>query len=376
MTITFSGDICVANSIKDLLISSSIRSIFEKADYKFACFEAPINFSNSKPFNKVGPTLSQHKDIAKLSNFFTHVSIANNHIMDYGNTGLKDTIEYLQKNNIAYAGAGHTFKEAYEPIYLIKNGIKVAVLCLAESQFGCCRYNDYPQCGYAWLLNPHIHKQIQSLKKSCDYVICFTHAGLEMCDYPLPEWRSCYHSLIDSGCDIVIASHPHVIQGKEEYKGKSIYYSLGNFYFNNKYNDKRWTNSLSLFITLEKRDIEIKEIFTNFTNNAILLSDNHSQEHFTHLSSILEDSNIDIYIDTINREVIECWKKYYESYFSYPIYNNSRELKMRIFRRLFHKYLSKTIKPKVPAKFLFHNMMVDTHRFAISRAISILEHTY
>ncbi len=215
MTITFSGDICVANSIKDLLISSSIRSIFEKADYKFACFEAPINFSNSKPFNKVGPTLSQHKDIAKLSNFFTHVSIANNHIMDYGNTGLKDTIEYLQKNNIAYAGAGHTFKEAYEPIYLIKNGIKVAVLCLAESQFGCCRYNDYPQCGYAWLLNPHIHKQIQSLKKSCDYVICFTHAGLEMCDYPLPEWRSCYHSLIDSGCDIVIASQPHVIQGKE-----------------------------------------------------------------------------------------------------------------------------------------------------------------
>ena len=112
MTITFSDDICITNSIAKLEISSPLLSVFRKADYRLACFEAPINENNSKTFNKVGLTLPQHEDIAKISQLFTHVTIANNNHNRLGDTGLKDTFEYLQESNIGYAGVGHTLKNA------------------------------------------------------------------------------------------------------------------------------------------------------------------------------------------------------------------------------------------------------------------------
>lgn len=377
MIVTFSGDICVSNPIPDFRISPIVQSFFDKADYRFACFEVPVlKNKGTIPFNKVGPVLSQHGDIDKIDGLFSHVTIANNHIMDYGITGLQNTLDYLIKKSIKYGGAGVNYEEAYKPIIIEKEGVKVAVLCLAESQFGCCRYKEEPRAGYAWIFNRDVYQLIQHFKKECDYVVCFVHAGLEMYDYPLPEWRSCYYSLIDCGCDLVVASHPHVIQGKEYYKGKSIYYSLGNFFFNNHFDDGRWTNSLSLSVTFIKEGLSVNEFFTTFSDAGIMPAGLQIYNHFSDLSSVLLKEKYPTYIEFVNREAVLCWKKYYEGYFSYPIIAKSRNIVIKIFKRLFMKYIYESLKPTVSRTMLYHNIMVDTHRFVIARAISVLNKTY
>ncbi len=374
MNIMFCGDVCVTNPIIDTPLPSEILSKFTESDFRFCCLEAPIvSDIHKQKFPKAGPSLKQHNDICKIIKHFTHVSLANNHIMDYCEEGLKDTLDNLRNNDITYGGAGLSYDEIYHPIILEKNDLKVAVLCLAEAQFGSSKDKNETKPGYAWIFNADNYKKIEDLKKSYDYVICFVHAGLEMADLPLPEWRMCYRSLIDYGCDLVIGGHPHVIQGKEIYKGKFIYYSLGNFFFNCPPEGVLWNHSLSLQVHLEKELIKVDEIFTKFDQNFITVDD---EQNINALTQILEQQNYDAYLEKINREVLKHWNEYYESYFSYPILNASKTLKTKIFQRFILKYVLGFFRPKVSTIMLYHNMIVDTHRFAISRAISLMNKTY
>lgn len=380
MNISFSGDICSCCADNSVIVSDEIVKCIQSADYRFFCCEAPfIELEKHTPFVKEGPTLYQKKMLDFVTKLFTHASIANNHIMDYGIDGLKNTIERLGKNRISAYGAGVSFEDAYRPAILEKDGVSVAVLCLAESQFGCCRYREDNRGGYAWLLNTEIESIIKTLKPQVDAVIVFAHAGLEHSIYPLPEWRSVYHHLIDCGCDLVVASHPHIIQGKEEYNGKWIYYSLGNFFFDSSDTTDEWRSSLHINVSITKEGIQsVKEIFMDFTSNSINIAEN-LEEKFVLKSDILKQGEYEKYLMSVNKEVLRHWTDYYESYFSYPIKSHRVEhssRKRRFFYKLFKKQIEQYYRPSEGMVMLYHNMMVDTHRFAISRAISLLKNTY
>jgi hypothetical protein len=140
--------------------------IIQNSDISICNFEAPIFTEGMQPIKKAGPHIYQAKESIKYlkESGFNIVSIANNHIYDYGQKGLEKTIEELDKNNIDYIGAGADFNSAYSIKIIEKNGIKTGLIAGCENEFGCL-YEEQNRGGYAWLLHYKMEDNIRELKK-------------------------------------------------------------------------------------------------------------------------------------------------------------------------------------------------------------------
>ena len=137
------------------------------------------------------------------------VSIDNNHINDYGAQGHQDTKDALDKANVLWGEEGKI-------VYYEKQGYKIAVICVSM-------YNDG--------VLEKIKGYVSDASKKSDYQIIYFHGGVEAVHVP-EDWKiNACHTLIDAGADMVIGDHPHVLQPREVYKGKTIIYSMGNFVF-------------------------------------------------------------------------------------------------------------------------------------------------
>lgn len=217
------------------------------ADYNCLNFEAPLVGCPHDSIEKSGPSISMDSnsiDFLRKYNL-NIVSLANNHIMDKGLTGLRETICKLE-NRFWGAGKG---MEAYKPMIINTGGIRLAFMALTHKEFGCVENEE--DSGAAWMCHPKIFNMINQTKQNVDFLFLIVHAGVEYLDVPLSEIRNLYKSYITSGVDAVIASHPHVPQGYEEYNGNPIFYSLGNFCFQNEalpYNNDKpyWNDSLGV----------------------------------------------------------------------------------------------------------------------------------
>ena len=156
------------------------------------------------------------------------VTIANNHIGDFGEGAIKDTLELLEENNILYAGAGKNVKDAYKACRIEKDGVSVSIISVCENEFGMATENTYGSAGY----NPKILlKQIREEKAESNYVIVVFHGGNEFNPLPSPDTVDRYRFICDMGADAVIGGHTHCPQGYEIYDGKPIVYSMGKFLF-------------------------------------------------------------------------------------------------------------------------------------------------
>ena len=186
--------------------------------------EAPVLGNHFfKPASKAGPNLRTHS----LTDGFPKkiFSLANNHIMDFGENGLVETLAVLRKNNVLSVGAGRHREEAQTPVFFEEDGVRIAVLGCCERQFGMAEKNKPGVCEMGLWMIP----AIVGLKKNVDVVIVSCHAALEFSPWPSPRLRQFYHALIDAGADIIHGHHAHVPQGYEVYKHGVIFYSLGNF---------------------------------------------------------------------------------------------------------------------------------------------------
>jgi poly-gamma-glutamate synthesis protein (capsule biosynthesis protein) len=173
---------------------------------------------------KMKPSFLAQLSIAGVS----LVNCANNHSADFGTEGLLETIRQLDSAKIKHIGIGRNFTEARKPVVLIRNGIKVGF-------FGYGGVKDYiaerTKPGTTSCNEVLILKDIQKLKSNVDFVVVNLHWGNELAIYPDSSQIALAHRLIDGGADLIIGHHPHVLQGVEQYKGKVIAYSLGNFVF-------------------------------------------------------------------------------------------------------------------------------------------------
>lgn len=222
-------------------IMSNMKNIFENDDYTIVNLETTFTESNFKADK--GSGIAYHfKGPKEYVNILTSssiegVTVSNNHIYDYGEQGFKDTINILTENNVDYCGEG------YKILKEIK-GIKIGFL------------------GYqGWIdsneLRDTIREDIQELREiGAKIVIPYFHWGVEKSSKPIETQISLARYSIDNGADMVLGSHPHVIGTLENYKGKLIAYSLGNFSFGGNFNpsDKR------TFILQSKFDFENDEI--------------------------------------------------------------------------------------------------------------------
>ncbi|MDD5750369.1 MAG: CapA family protein [Candidatus Pacebacteria bacterium] len=185
---------------------------------------------------------------------FAVVSLANNHTMNFGEGALENTLINLLKAGVEYAGAGSSALEAYNPAIIQRNGLRFAFLAFTDSDVIPSSY--FASTGTAGVASMDVDKMakaVRSARQRADFVIVSMHSGTEYKDYPNDRQTSFARSAVEAGADLVIGHHPHVVQTAEIYKGKYIFYSLGNFVF-----DQRWWKTkegIALKITFDKQGI-------------------------------------------------------------------------------------------------------------------------
>jgi poly-gamma-glutamate synthesis protein (capsule biosynthesis protein) len=226
------GDIFNGNSC-DNFISKEVIDIIKKCELAIFNLEGPI-VSKSNSVLKAGPILKQHPSTINTlkKSGFNLALLSNNHIFDYGKEGLEQTILSLDNNDIQFIGAGRNYNEIFSPLVKEIAGFKIGFINACEFHNGAYDQNlEKSDSGYLWLNHPDFDEMIKKTRSNVDILFVFVHAGLENVNIPLWEWRQKYKSICDLGADYVIGSHPHVPQGIEDYNNSTIFYSLGNFYF-------------------------------------------------------------------------------------------------------------------------------------------------
>ncbi len=233
--LVFVGDIMLDRHIRlkaksqgyDFILAN-LSSLLTSADLVIGNLEGPITNRPSVSINSLvgGPknyTFTFEPRVVKFLNNYNIrlVNLGNNHILNFGLAGLKSTQNYLDQAGIDFFG----YPPAGEPSFLIKDirGYKIAFV----------NYNQFAKSGQEQTL-----ADIEKAKIKADFIILYTHWGLEYQPVANQTITRLAHLFIDQGVDLIIGSHPHVIQNIEEYKGKKIYYSLGNFIFDQYFNSQ------------------------------------------------------------------------------------------------------------------------------------------
>lgn len=223
------------------IFSDNLVNLIKSADYSLVNFECPIVEDDYKPIKKCGPNLGCTADAADALKYagFTAVTMANNHILDYGTDGLYKSIDCCRKIGLDVVGVGNNLQEAERTLYVERNGKKLAIINCCEHEFSIATDTT----GGANPLNPiRQYYCIQEAKKKADYVLVIVHGGHEHYQLPSPRMQETYRFFIDAGADAIVNHHQHCYSGYETYNGKPIFYGLGNFCFD--WNDtpsKKWT---------------------------------------------------------------------------------------------------------------------------------------
>lgn len=260
--ITVAGDICFAEDgfVLDhydetegleACISPEILDMTTQADVFYLNHEYCVSERGEPLEGKLYTFRAKPERIELLHQMGTDlVSLANNHVYDYGEEALLDTLEYLDGAKLPYVGGGKDKEEAVRPVYFIVNGIKIGFVAATNAEivyYTPAATEDSP--GVLEAYDTTEYKQIiKEASQECDYLIAYIHWGPEdtnqYADYQTEQGRE----FLASGADIVVGGHPHVLQGIEYADGKPIIYSMGDFWFND---ETKYTGLLKLEITYD-----------------------------------------------------------------------------------------------------------------------------
>lgn len=239
-TVTFLavGDIMLSRHVavrieqndNPLLPFDQSAELLSCTDFNFGNLESPISGNDAiKGRELIFNTSTKH--LAGLVAYnFKILNLANNHAMDQGVAGLEHTRRVLSGQGISYLGVGSNQEEAWQPKIVTVNGVRIGFLgaSYASTNDGDGKRNDY----VARIEDlSELKNAVTKLRGQADYVVVTMHAGIEYKRNPEAGQITFAHAAIDYGADMVIGQHPHWIQTMEKYQGKYIFYSLGNFVF-------------------------------------------------------------------------------------------------------------------------------------------------
>lgn len=228
---------------------SAFSAIFAQADIRIAnleCVVATTGDAAEKNF-----TFRAHPRTLKILNrHFDAVTIANNHSGDFGRNAFKEMLGLLDQHKLGRFGGGHNLKEAHTPLIIERKGLRIALLGYDEFMPRSFEA-DFDTAGVAWSEDEQVVSDIKfaRLHYKADLVIPFMHWGWENELTADNRQRQLARTMIDAGADAVIGTHPHVVQDVEQYQGKPIIYSIGNFMMDALDNDaqtKGWVLRLKL----------------------------------------------------------------------------------------------------------------------------------
>ena len=237
-------------------IISDMTELFNEVDCVVANLEGPVTNNDSVSVNSEFGSPNNYRftfdsvSVQTLKeNNFCLVNLGNNHIGNFGVEGIVQTREFVRAGDLHYFGDTGVKDEQK---YFIQNfdGVKIAFV----------NYNQFVGESLANVLN-----DIQAVRDKSDFIVAYTHWGEEYKTSSRENEQNIAHQVIDAGADVIIGSHPHVVQEKEVYKDKTIYYSLGNFVFDQYFSDETKKgllvqatfNTNDDTITFEEHDIQL-----------------------------------------------------------------------------------------------------------------------
>jgi poly-gamma-glutamate synthesis protein (capsule biosynthesis protein) len=231
------GDVMLGSWVTPVLVQRGVLYPFEAtlpylrgADAAIANLEAPFTRDGEpfeKQFNfKVPPEHARGLKNAGLD----VVTLANNHILDYGTVGLVSTMATLDTFGLKYSGAGRNWREAHQPTVIEVRGKTIAFFGYSTT-FPTEFYARGDSAGTAYPEAKTMQSALREWDARVDFVVASFHWSAEKLEIPKAYQIELAHLAIDSGADLVLGHHPHVLQGIEKYRNRLIAYSLGNFAF-------------------------------------------------------------------------------------------------------------------------------------------------
>lgn len=269
------GDISYSRAVERMVKKNNntlypflkVQDYFESADVVFGNLETPITPGATIPdFNMMFRSNPGTEQALKEVGF-SIVSLANNHTPNFGAKGLSDTFKYLDEAGIKYVGAGENAQRANEAIIVEEKGIKFAFLAYNDNDVVPPSYQaGENRAGTAFMDTQTMVQAVREAKPKADYVIVSMHSGNEYVAKPNDSQVNFAHAAIDAGADLIIGHHPHVVQTMEKYKGKFIFYSLGNFVFDQPQMEQT-KQGLAVKINFSKDEIQRISFLPVYTEN-------------------------------------------------------------------------------------------------------------
>lgn len=303
------GDVCPDNDYRKIFdkgcsaLSEEIIHEIKDAEYVVANFECPATNEN-KPITKCGPNLKAKPEDLQvlLKNGINVLSLANNHIFDYGINGVIDTLNTCHNHGFHIFGAGINRNEADKPLIIELSNKKIGFLSFAEEEF-----NIAGECSPgASLFDPYYSfDKISALKSKVDSVVVLYHGGIEHYIYPTPLLQKKCKRMVEAGADLVLCQHSHCIGTLERYLGKTILYGQGNSIFGYREGNDKWNEGLLVEFDVDSNDVFFK--LMNATPDGIIFADaKHSDDRINSMikqSEILKDSNAikDLWIEFVEQ---------------------------------------------------------------------------
>lgn len=253
MEINICGDLHVdSDSSETRYLSKEVKQLFQNSDLNVVNFESPITkIDSGGKILKSGPHLRSSFSVIEIIKDLNPLllTLANNHIMDFGVIGLMDTIRFCNDNSLNYVGAGKNLEDAKKPFIHHKYGKIITFLNFCENEWSIADKNEPGANPLDIIENA---RQIKIAKATSDCVIVITHGGHEFYHMPSPRMVKQYRYYAENGASIVINHHSHCISGYESYYGVPIFYGLGNFLFTMKSKHDSWYTGLILKINIDK----------------------------------------------------------------------------------------------------------------------------
>jgi poly-gamma-glutamate capsule biosynthesis protein CapA/YwtB (metallophosphatase superfamily) len=259
VSILIGGDVYPGNRYRNFFESGKIKSIFgellndfESADYRIVNLESPLILTE-KPIIKSGPVLGATTDCINgfIDSQIDLVNLANNHILDHGEEGLKTTINTCRAHGISFVGAGKNRHDASKIFIKDINGIKLGVLSIAEHEFSIATEINWGAAPLDLIDNKII---IEKSKHDIDYLIILFHGGNEHYQYPSPRMKKYCRYFIDIGANAVLVQHTHCIGCYEYYNNGHIIYGQGNLIFDLNIKYKTFYEGMLVLLKIFKKN--------------------------------------------------------------------------------------------------------------------------
>lgn len=254
VSVVFAGDIMLEGGADRAIRRgrdpfAGVANLFKNADLRLGNLECVVATVGSVEPEKPNTFRVHPRGLTYLRRHFDAVGLANNHSGDFGPKALTQMLGLLKQSGLGYYGGGHNLQEAHTPLVLERHGIRIAFLGYNEFQPRNFEA-DHDRAGIAWSEDEQVVRDIAQARHvwKADVVIPVMHWGWEE-SVANTRQRELARLMIDAGADAVIGGHPHRVQDTEQYKGKPIFYSLGNFVFDgfpDKVNNIGWVVRLEI----------------------------------------------------------------------------------------------------------------------------------